>query len=341
MVMKSSARGRIAVLLSVLALPATFAACGSDDGGGGGSSGSSGSSSEGGGGGGGTLGVSMPTVQGPFFTAMLHGMKDEAKKMGYKLEIRDAGGYPNVDTQASQFENLAVQSVKAILIDPADPRTLAGSLGQVKGSNIPVVGAGDHFEGADVSVSSSHCDIGKAMAEGAKKLLPDGGQMAALTGPAGAPWTEDRWKCFKESLAGGNIKIVSSKASEPAVEQGVTIASDILQRYPNIDLIYGADDTVGVGAAKAVQEAKRCGKTQVLTAVLGREAEELMKAGCVNYVVAQQTVEVGRRAVQEADKLVKGQKPASDTVSLPLVSITKDNLASVDITKLREPDGAQ
>jgi ribose transport system substrate-binding protein len=328
--MKSSLRGRAALLAGLLACTGAIAACGSSD--------NSNNASGGSGGGKGKLGVSVPTVQGPFFTAMLYGMKDEAKKLGYTLEIRDAGGYANVDKQASQFENLAVQGVKAVLIDPADPTTLTGSLSQVKGSSVPVIGAGDHFPGADVSVSSSHCDVGHAMAKGAETLLPNGGTMAALTGPAGAPWTTDRWKCFTQDIKGTNIKIVSEKASDPAVEQGVTIASDFLQRNPNLDLLYGADDTVGVGAAKAVQEGKRCGKTQVLTAVLGREAEALLKAGCVNYVVAQQTVLIGRMAVREADKLVGGSKPASDTVSIPLVPVTKDTLATVDINNLREPD---
>jgi ribose transport system substrate-binding protein len=330
--MITSMRTRAAALAGLLTCAVAVAACGSSD------SGDSSASGSGGGGGKGKIGVSVPTVQGPFFTAMLYGMKDEAKKLGYTLEIRDAGGYANVDKQASQFENLGVQGVKAVLIDPADPTTLEGSLAQVKAASVPVVGAGDHFPGADVSVSSSHCDVGHAMAKGAQQLLPDGGTMAALTGPAGAPWTTDRWKCFTEDLKSTNIKIVSEKASDPAVEQGVTIASDFLQRSPKLDLIYGADDTVGVGAAKAVQEAKRCGKTQVLTAVLGREAEALLKEGCVNYVVAQQTVLVGRLAVREADKLIAGTKPPSDTVSVPLVPVTKDNLASVDISKLREPD---
>jgi ABC-type sugar transport system substrate-binding protein len=329
--MKSSVRGRAALLAALLACTGVIAACG----------GSSNNSSSGSGGGKGKIGVSVPTVQGPFFTAMLYGMKDEAKKLGYTLEIRDAGGYPNVDKQASQFENLAVQGVKAILIDPADPTTLTGSLSQVKAANVPVIGAGDHFPGADVSVSSSHCDVGHAMAKGAETLLPNGGTMAALTGPAGAPWTTDRWKCFTQDIKSTKIKIVSEKASDPAVEQGVTIASDFLQRNPNLDLLYGADDTVGVGAAKAVQEGKRCGKTQVLTAVLGREAEALLKAGCVNYVVAQQTVLIGRMAVQQADKMIGGTKPAGDTVSVPLVPVTKDNVGSVDISKLREPDNYQ
>ena len=328
--MDKALRGRTALVAGVLACALAFTACGSDDGDGGAAGGSDGS--------GGKLGVSVPTVQGPFFTAMIYGMKDEASKLGYTLEIRDAGGYANVAEQASQFENLAVQGVKAILIDPADAQTLAGSLAQAKSSNIPVVGAGDPFPGADTAVTASHCSVGQSMAEGAKTLLPEGGTMAALTGPPGAAWTTQRWKCFKEGIEGSGIEILSEKTSEPAVEQGVTIASDFLQRYPDVDLLYGADDTVGTGAAQAVQEADRCGKTKVLTAVFGRQAEKLMKAGCLNYIAGLQVVEIGRRAVREADNLIGGGTPESETIEIPLVPITEENVDSVDISKLREPD---
>ena len=52
----------------------------------------------------------------------------------------------------------------------------------------------------------------------------------------------------------------------------LSLASDILQRFPSVDLIYGADDTYGVGIARAVQAAGKCGKSQgsVLSAWLGR-----------------------------------------------------------------------
>jgi ABC-type sugar transport system substrate-binding protein len=321
----------MAVAACALAASTAVAACGSDSGGGG-------SSSGGGDGSKGTIGVSVPTVQGPFFTAMLYGIKDEAKKLGYKVEIMDAGGYGNVDQQVTQMNNLTTKQVKAILVDPADPTVIKPAIAQAKSSNVFVVGTGDPAPDADSNATASHCEIGKAMAEGAKKLLPKGGDMAVLAGPPGANWTVDRLKCFKEAIAGSGINIKAEKTSEPAVDQGVTIASDFLQRYPNIDLLYGADDTVGVGAANAVKSADRCGKTQVLLAVLGKQAEQLLKEGCVNYVVAQQTVLIGRKGVQAADQLIQGKSAPGDQ-QVPLVPVTPDNVASVDISTMREPDG--
>jgi ABC-type sugar transport system substrate-binding protein len=315
-----------ALCLGATALAA--AGCGSSGGGStsGGSSGSAGA----------TIGVSVPTVEGPFFTAMLYGIKDEAKKLGLNVKVMDAGGYTNTDQQVSQIQNLAVQQVKGMLVDPSDPTSTEGPIKDAVSQGIKVIGSGDPAPGALSSVSASHCAIGKAMAVGAKKLLPHGGTMAVLAGPAGATWSTARLKCFKQAIAGSGIVIKAEKTSDPAVDQGVTIASDFLQRYPNLDLLYGADDTVGVGAAKAVQAANRCGKTQVLTAVLGTQAEQLLKKGCISYDVAQQTVKIGRVAVQTVKALMDGKKVAPD-IQIPLVPVTKANVAEVNLATIREP----
>jgi ABC-type sugar transport system substrate-binding protein len=283
------------------------------------------------------LGASLPLAQGPFFTAQIYGMTEEAKKLGYDLVVLDAGGYGKVDKQVSDVENLMAQKVKAIMLNPADPTSFAGVLADAKSNHLPVVGAGMPFAGTDGSVSPSHCEIGKALAEGAKALLPNGGQLAALVGPAAGFWATERWRCFKEQIANTKIQIVAEQASEPDAAVGLSIATDILQRFPTVQVLYGADDTVGVGAAKAVQANGSCGKVKVLTAVLGDTTEELMKAGCMDYVVALQVVEVGRKSVDMADKLIKGQKLETKDLVIPVVAVTPKNLGTVDLSTIRPP----
>ena len=168
-----------------------------------------------------------------------------------------------------------------------------------------MIGAGSPIVASDVeadaAASSSHCNIGHELAKGAKTLLPNGGTIAILAGPAGAFWASDRLRCFKEDLAGGNIKIVAEQTSEQDPAIALSLANDFLQRFPTVDLMYGADDTYGVGVARAVQGAQKCGKVKVLFAVLGEAAEEMMRAGCADYVVAQQPVKIGRSAAEMAD----------------------------------------
>src|ERR1700716_3750594 len=88
------------------------------------------------------VGVSMPNIKGPWFTPVLYGISDEAKKLGYDVVIQDAGGYANVDKQVSQFSNLVVQKVVVTLMDPANPASFNGVVKQAKSAKIPVIGAG-------------------------------------------------------------------------------------------------------------------------------------------------------------------------------------------------------
>ena len=78
------------------------------------------------------IGVTMPNIKGPWFTPVLFGITDEAKKLDYEVIIQDAGGYGNVDKQVSQLSNLLVQKVKAILLDPANPDSFNGVVRQAK-----------------------------------------------------------------------------------------------------------------------------------------------------------------------------------------------------------------
>ncbi len=289
------------------------------------------------------VGVSMPNVKGPWFTPVLYGISDEAKKLGYDVIIQDAGGYANVDKQVSQFSNLVVQKVGAILVDPANPASFNGVVREAKASKVFVIGAGSPIAASDVeadaAASSSHCNIGHELAKGAKMLLPNGGTMAILAGPAGAFWASDRLRCFKEDLAGGNLKIVAEQTSEQDPAIALSLANDFLQRFPTVDLMYGADDTYGVGVARAVQGAQKCGKVKVLFAVLGEAAEEMMRAGCADYVVAQQPVKIGRSAIVMMDALVKGKPLEKKKDEVPLIPVTPANLNSIDKTGMQAPKG--
>jgi ribose transport system substrate-binding protein len=289
------------------------------------------------------VGVSMPNIKGPWFTPVLYGISDEAKKLGYDITIRDAGGYANVDKQVSQFSNLVVQKVVAILIDPANPASFNGAVREAKSVKIPVIGAGSPIVASDVeadaAASSSHCNIGHQLAKGAKTLLPNGGTIAVLAGPPGAFWASDRLRCFKEDIAGSNIKIVAEQTSEQDPAIALSVANDFLQRFPQVDMLYGADDTYGVGAARAAQGAQKCGKVKIMFAVLGEAAEEMMRAGCADYIVAQQPVMIGRSAVQMMDALVKGKPLEKKKDEVPLVPVTMANLNSINKSGMQAPKG--
>ena len=229
-----------------------------------------------------------------------------------RLRQRGQGGQPGFQPHRPAREG--------DFLDSADPAGFNGVVRQAKAAKIPIIAAGSPTVATDVQpdagATSSHCTIGHEFAVGVKKMLPNGGSIAILAGPPGAFWATDRLRCFKEDIAGTNIKIVAEQTSEQDVASAA-LASDLLQRFPNLDLLYGADDTYGVGIARAVQTAGKCGKVKVLFSVLGSAAEELMRAGCVDYVVAQQPAPWGGSRSGSPTSLSKAEARAADGAGAP------------------------
>ncbi|MGR3379224.1 sugar ABC transporter substrate-binding protein [Salipiger abyssi] len=290
-----------------------------------------------------TLGVSMPILAGPWYTAILYGVETKAEELGYEVVVLDAGGYSNIDRQLSQVQNLITQQVDAILVDPANPSAFNGVAREARGAGVPLIGVSSPIVASDVppdgAVSSSHCTLGEMMADGAEAVLPEGGTIGVLAGPGGAFWAEERLRCFKENTADSGIEIVASLSTEQDVAIALTTANDIIQRFPDVSMLYAADDTYGVGAARAVQQAGKCGEIKVLFAVLGEAAQDLMEQGCVDYVVAQKPVTIGAQSVDLADKLISGSAEHGAVRTISPVAVYPENLAGIDLTEIRQPKG--
>ena len=116
------------------------------------------------------------------------------------------------------------------------------------------------------------------------------------------------------------------------------LAEDILQRNPDLDLFYGVDDTVGVGAAQAVKQGPGCDSVQIVTAILGPTAEELLREGCIDYLVAQQTVNIGRDSVATLVRAIEGGS-VEENVDVPNVVVTPDTIESLDKSGIQPPEG--
>ncbi len=290
-----------------------------------------------------TLGVSMPILAGPWYTAILYGVETKAEELGYDVVVLDAGGYSNVDRQLSQVQNLITQKVDAILVDPANPSAFNGVAREARSAGVPLIGVSSPIVASDVppdgAVSSSHCTLGEMMADGAEEILPNGGTIGVLAGPGGAFWAEERLRCFKENIADDGIEIVASQATDQDVAIALTTANDIVQRFPDISMLYAADDTYGIGAARAVQQAGKCGEIKVLFAVLGEAAQDLMEEGCVDYVVAQKPVTIGSQSVDLANKLIHGHAEQGEVRTISPVAVFPGNLADIDLTEIRQPSG--
>ena len=149
-----------------------------------------------------------------------------------------------------------------------------------------------------------------------------------------------RAKAFRDYITKNapQIKILGERHSLNTPDQGLKNMEDFLQTFPQIDAVYNSADFVAIGAAQALKAAGKAGKIMLVTADFQPDTERLVRDGVVTQAIAQQPVTMGRWAIRAAINILEKRR-VPELLYTPILSVTKDNIASVDLTTVRAPAG--
>lgn len=286
-----------------------------------------------------TMGISVADVKGPWFLAILYGAMDEAKKRGHKVVLLEAGGYNHPEKQVTQMEDLITRRVDGILADPIDDKAIVPLMQDALKKGIKSVGFGVPISDPQFPyVGTDHVDIGKQMAKVMREALRDKGNVVVLGGPAGASWSTLRVKGFEEGIKGSGLKVLATQWSDHDRAVVLKLTEDMLQRFPNVDAFYTADNGVGLGAADAVTAAGKVGKVKIITAVVDHDTIRAIQKDAIAVSIAQQPVLIGRMAVQVLEKVLNGEKVQRWT-QVGTITVTKANAGKLDTATMAQPEG--
>ena len=288
-----------------------------------------------------TIGVLVPQLTNPHFLAQAYGYMDEAERLGAKVILHDAGGYQYVDKQISQMEDLIASKVDAIcLVATSGPGTVP-VVDRAAAAGIPVINVNvmTTNEKVAIRIRSDDTVIGETMAKFLDEKLKKG-NVVMQSAVAGASAFELRAKSFREWITKNSpgIKILGERHSLNTPDQGLKNMEDFLQTFPQIDAVYNSADFVAIGAAQALKAAGKAGKIMVVTADFQPDTERLVREGVITQAVAQQPVTMGRWAIRAAVNLLE-KREVPKLLYTPILSVTKENLGSVDLGLVRAPAG--
>lgn len=313
-IIKPAAMGAAALAVAVAAAACSSAASGS-----GSSSGSSSGASASGSGI--TLGVTVSTLNNPYFVQFKDGVQAEAAKEGVTVTVTDANN--DATQQADQVQNFVSQGDKAIIINPVDSNAAAPSVKLASRSNIPVISADRGVTGATVTqtVASDNVTGGKLAAEQLGKLLNGKGQVVVLEGTPGTSAANDREKGFEEGISEfPGIKVVAQQSANFDRTDGLNVMTNLYQAHPNIAGVFAANDEMALGAVKAL--GSKAGHQIKVVAFDGTpDGLKAVQAGQINVDIAQQPKLLGQLAVEAAVKVAKGGTvPASDAIPVKIAT---------------------
>ncbi|WP_277949942.1 substrate-binding domain-containing protein [Bailinhaonella thermotolerans] len=303
------------------ALALAVTACGS-----GGSGDSGGSGSGGSGGGDIKIGMSVSTLNNPYFVHLRKGAEDEAAKQGVKLTVTDAQN--DASQQVNQVQNFTSQNMKAVILNPVDSDAAAPAVKAAERSKIPVIAADRGVNGAPVTqtVASDNVAGGKLAAQELAKQLGEKGKVVVLQGVPGTSASRDRGQGFAEGIkAFPGIQVVAKQPADFDRAKGLDVMTNLLQSNPGITGVFAENDEMALGAIKAL--GAKAGKEVKVVGFDGTpDGIKAIQAGTLSASVAQQPALLGQTAVQNAIKAAKGEKIES-VVAVPVTIANKDNAA--------------
>lgn len=251
-----------------------------------------------------TVGLSISTLNNPFFVSLSEGARQKAKELNINLSIVNASD--DTAKQTSDIEDLISKNVQVIIVNPVDSDAVAPAVLDAIKANIPVISVDRGVNGVEVtsSISSDNVDGARLAGEYLIELIGENSKVVELIGIPGATATIDRGKGFHQS-ADGKLNIVASQTANFNRAEGLTVMENILQANPDIRGIFAHNDEMALGALEAVQS---LGKEIV---IIGFDATDdavyAVKNGTMKATVAQQPELMGQIAVETALKIISGE----------------------------------
>jgi periplasmic protein TorT len=255
--------------------------------------------------------VSFPHMKDAYWLGVDYGVVEEAKRLGVKLNLVEAGGYTELNKQISQIENCVANGADAVAIGAISAEGLNSLIGEIKKKKIPVIDLVNGISSPDISAKSlvSFYTMGHSAGAYLAKLHPAGGTPAKVgwfPGPAGAGWVEAANKGFLEAAKGSALVVLEPKYGDTGKEVQQKLVEDALQANP--DLRYVAGTAVTAEAAQGlIRERGLQGKVDLMAFYMTPGVYEGIERGLIMAAPADSMVVQGRISIDQAVRILEGK----------------------------------
>jgi ribose transport system substrate-binding protein len=279
----------------------------------------------GGEGGGQRIGLSISTLNNPFFVTLRDGAQAAADEAGAELIVSDAQN--DTAQQQDDVQNFVTQQVNAILVNPVDSDAVVPAIEAANGANIPVIVLDRGASGGEVAttIASDNVQGGRLAGEELARIAGSG-DVAQLEGIPGTDPARDRGQGFEEAInAQSALELVASQTANFDRAEGLNVTENILQANPGIVGIFAQNDEMALGAVQALgsdagNEVKIVGFDAI------EDALSAIEEGTMSATIAQRPEEIGSLGVENAIRVIGGES-VEENIPVEVELVTQENVS--------------
>ena len=270
----------------------------------------------------GVIGVSLLTLQNPFFKVIGDHITLEAKKHGYTTIVVSAE--EDVAKQTHQIKDFIVKKVSAIVLSPCESRSVVPVIQEANAASIPVFTVDIPCREPGVKIATQICtdnlDGGRQAGQAMLELLGNTGGKAAILHYKQAESCRLRVQGFREVVDAHNAKsdkkidIVAELEGGAAKDRSRKTTQDLLQSHPDLAGLFCINDPSALGARSALEDANKADQVKIVGFDGQPEGKQAIKDGKIYADPIQFPDKMGQGVVQAILKHDNGEDLPAETL---------------------------
>jgi ribose transport system substrate-binding protein len=271
------------------------------------------------------IGFSQANLGEPWRVAMNADVAERAKDFP-DLQIVYADAQQDNAKQVADVENFLTQKIDLLIISPNEAKPLTPVVQRAFSQGIPVIVLDREIEGDTYTtfIGADNHAIGYAAGQFADSILGGKGDIVEIKGLPGSTPARDRSDGFREAIAKSpGIHIIHDPVANWLREEAMTQMEAALQAHPHIDLVYGHNDPMAIGAWLAAKAKSRENEMKFI-GIDGLPGLDGGRQAVADGKLAATFVYPtgGHEAIEIAEKILHGEQ-VPHRITLPTQRITK------------------
>ena len=267
----------------------------------------------------------------PFWAIMARGIKSEADRLGYDLEILSA---ENSARRELEFTTRALKNkVSGIIVSPTTSSACATILKFAKKAGVPVVisdigtDSGEYVSFISSDNRGGAYNIGKVLTKRLKELGWEKGTVGIIAIPQKRLNGQARTAGFMQAMDEAGIKGADIKQQSSFSElETYTLSKELIDKHSGLRAIWLQGSDRYKGALKAIADTGKKNEIVLITFDAEPEFLELIPKGVLVGSAMQQPYLMGEEAVKAFDQNLNGDQ-VQKNLQLPILAISIKNIA--------------
>ncbi|MGD9121814.1 MAG: TMAO reductase system periplasmic protein TorT [Desulfobacterales bacterium] len=287
--------------------------------------------------------VFIPHLKDAYWLGVNYGLIDEARRLGIRLSIFEAGGYDRLAVQRRQIEDSLKENPDGLIIGAISLDGLNDLVKKAADMGIPVLDLINGLASPDIAARAavSFWDMGHQAGTYLRRLQKNKGKpmkVAWFPGPKGAGWVAAGDAGFRKAIANGAIEIVASQYGDTGSAAQTKLIEAVLDRHAaDLDCIVGT----AVSAEAAVKILRRRGladRIDILSYYYSPGVDRGIRRGGITAAPSDLTVLQARIAVDVMVRILE-KKSYYKHVAPRVTVVDRDNIRTWDSSTTLAPKG--